>query len=138
MRFMDASVDELDVADPASAWERAGFTVDPVGELETVRVGRVRIRLVGRDLGAGVVGWSLRDVPAGDVDGIPTRRSHAAAATPAEHANGVTAIDHLVLFSPDLARTVEALAAIGARPRRERDAELGGRPIRQIFSGSVR
>ena len=54
-------------------------------------------------------------------------------ATPAIHANGVTAIDHVVLMSPDLDRTVEALAAIAVEPRRQRDAELGGRPIRQIF-----
>ena len=52
---------------------------------------------------------------------------------PAEHANGVIGIDHVVLFSPDLGRTVAALAAVGVEPRRERDAELGGRPIRQIF-----
>ena len=52
---------------------------------------------------------------------------------PAEHANGVTAIDHVVLLSPDLGRTVASLAAVGAEPRRERDGELGGRPIRQIF-----
>ena len=52
---------------------------------------------------------------------------------PAEHPNGVTAIDHVVLLSPDLGRTVESLAAIGVEPRRERDGELGGRPIRQVF-----
>jgi hypothetical protein len=36
-------------------------------------------------------------------------------------------------MSPDLRRTVASLAALGVHPRRERDAELGGRPIRQIF-----
>jgi hypothetical protein len=38
-----------------------------------------------------------------------------------------------VLLSPDLRRTVEALAAVGSEPRRERDTELGSRPVRQIF-----
>jgi hypothetical protein len=38
-----------------------------------------------------------------------------------------------VLLSPDLNRTVESLAAVGVAPRRERDGELGGQPIRQIF-----
>ena len=47
--------------------------------------------------------------------------------------NGVTAIDHVVLLSPDLDRTVKSLAAVGVEPRRERNGELGGRPIRQIF-----
>jgi hypothetical protein len=79
----------------------------------------------------------LRGLPSDDsvrdLDGIPTRRSSAVTAPPAMHANGVTAIDHVVLLSPDLPRTVESMAAVGVHPRRERDGELGGRPIRQIF-----
>ena len=129
------AVDAFEVADPADAWTRAGFSVDSD---HVCRIGGVRIRLVGRlDTGTGIVGWSLRGLPPDssldDLDGVPTTRSDAVIATPAEHANGVTAIDHVVLMSPDLDRTVEALAAIGVEPRRQRDAELGGRPIRQIF-----
>jgi hypothetical protein len=131
---MTVTVDELVVADPADAWTAAGFSVDPDA---VCRVGGVRIRLVGRDTQTGVVGWSLRGLPSGgafdDLDGIPTTRSSAVAAAPAVHANGVTAIDHVVLLSPDLHRTVESLAAVGVEPRREREGELGGRPIRQMF-----
>jgi hypothetical protein len=131
---MTVTVDELVVADPADAWTAAGFSVDPDA---VCRVGGVRIRLVGRDTQRGVVGWSLRGLPSGgaldDVDGVPTTRSSVGAAAPAVHGNGVTAIDHVVLLSPDLHRTVESLAALGVEPRRERDGELGGRPIRQIF-----
>lgn len=101
------------------------------------RIGTVRIRLVGRDRGTGIVGWSLRglssDLSIDDLDGIPTIMSAGIVSAPATHANGVIAIDHLVLLSPDLGRTVESLAAVGLQPRRERDGELGGRPIRQIF-----
>ena len=131
---MTVSVDELEVADPPDAWTRAGFSVDSDA---VCRVGGVRIRLVGRGRGAGIVGWSLQGLPSnrstGDLDGIPTTTSSAAPAAPATHPNGVTTIDHVVLMSPDLNRTVESLVSIGAHPRRERDAELGGRPIRQIF-----
>ena len=161
---MTVTVDELEIADPADAWTRAGFSVDSDG---VCRIGGVRIRLVGRDTGgaqaatsntgaapaatsehgaapaatsehgAGIVGWSLRGLPSGlsldDLDGIPTTRSGAVPAAPATHANGVTAIDHVVLLSPDLNRTVESMAVVGAEPRRERGAELGGRPIRQVF-----
>ncbi len=131
---MTVTVDELVVADPADAWTAAGFSVDPDA---VCRVGGVRIRLVGRDTQTGIVGWSLRGLPSDgafdDLDGIPTTRSSAVAAAPAVHANGVTAIDHVVLLSPDLHRTVESLAAVGVQPRREREGELGGRPIRQIF-----
>lgn len=135
---MTVSLDELRVADPADAWTRAGFSVDADG---VCRVGAVRVRLLGRDhdggIGSrGIVGWSLRHLPdhaPPDLDGVPTTRSPSAPAVPAAHANGVTGIDHVVLLSPDLRRTVSALSAIGMHPRRTRDAEISGAPIRQIF-----
>lgn len=131
---MTVGIEELEIADPADAWRRAGFNVDSD---DVCRVGGVRIRLVGYGRGVGIVGWSLSGLPShrsiGDLDGIPTTTTEAIAAQPAVHANGVTEIDHIVLLSPHLSRTVEALAAIDVQPRRERDAELGGRPIRQIF-----
>ena len=132
------TVDELDLADPTDAWTRAGFSVDSGGDTAAVcRIGGIGIRLVGRDGGTGIVGWSLGGLPPDwaldDLDGVPTKRSTAVAAAPGTHPNGVTSIDHVVLLSPDLSRTVEALAAIGVDPRRERDGELGGQPIRQIF-----
>ncbi|WP_370330995.1 glyoxalase [Mycolicibacterium hippocampi] len=131
---MTVSLDEIQVADPVQAWTQAGFAV---GADAVCRVGGVGIRLVGRDRGTGIVGWSLRGLPPGrsieGLDGVPTTRSDAAPGIPGTHPNGVTAIDHVVLLSPDLGRTVESLAAVGVEPRRERDGELGGRPIRQIF-----
>jgi hypothetical protein len=134
---MTVTVDELAVADPADAWTRAGFSVDSGGDSDAVcRIGGVRIRLVG-GRGTGIVGWSLRGLPSDrtidDLDGVPTTRSDTDSATPAAHPNGVTSIDHVVLLSPDLGRTVEALAAIGVDLRRERDGALGGRRIRQLF-----
>ena len=128
------TIDEFVVADPADAWTRAGFSVDSDA---VCRIGGVRIRLAGPDRGAGIVGWSLRGLPSDgslhDLDGIPTTRSDAVAAMPAEHPNGVLAIDHVVLLSPDLRRTVESLTTVGVEPRRERDGQLSGRSIRQIF-----
>jgi len=126
---MTVTVDEFQIADEADVWRAAGFSVDADS---VSRVGDVRLRLVGS--GSGIVGWTLRGLPFdGALDGIPTSQSDAVAASPAVHANGVTSIDHVVLLSPDLARTVASLAAVGLQPRRERDAELGGQPMRQIF-----
>jgi len=126
---MTVTVDEFQIADTTDVWRSAGFSVDADA---VCRVGDVRLRLVGD--GTGIVGWSLRDVPVdGAIDGIPTSRSDAVAPLPGVHPNGVTSIDHVVLLSPNLARTVSSLAAIGLQPRRERDAELGGQPMRQIF-----
>ncbi|MEV0672625.1 glyoxalase [Mycobacterium sp. NPDC050441] len=135
---MTVTIGELEVADPPDAWTRAGFTVDSGAGADPIcRVGGVRIRLVGRDRGTGIIGWSLGGLPPDgtfeDLDGIATTRSDAVTAQPATHPNGVTAIDHVVLLSPDLDRTVAAMAPIGVDPRRERDTELGGRRMRQIF-----
>jgi len=131
---MTITVDEIEVADPSEAWTRAGFSL---GSDAVCRIGGVRIRLAGSDHGTGILGWTLRGLPSGDtvldLDGIPTTRSDAVVAAPAEHANGVTAIDHIVMLSPDLGRTVDSLTTIGVAPRRERDGHLGGRPIRQLF-----
>lgn len=131
---MTVTVAEFEVADPPDAWTRAGFTVDADA---VCRVGGVRIRLVGRERGSGIVGWSLRDLPSAagidDLDGIATTHSTADPAQPATHPNGATAVDHVVLMSPNLDRTVASLATVGVEPRRERDTELGGRPMRQIF-----
>ena len=116
---MAVTVDALEVADPADAWTRAGFSVDAgVGAAAVCRVGAVRIRLVGLDRATGIVGWSLRGLPSDvsihDLDGIPTIRSAGIVSEPATHPNGVIAIDHVVLLSPDLGRTVDSLAAVGA------------------------
>ncbi len=131
---MSVAIAAVAVADSPQAWAAAGFSVD---DDAACRVGSVRIELVGRERGAGIIGWSLRGLPADglleDIDGVPTTRSQADVAAPAAHPNGVTAIDHVVLLSPHLDRTVAALATVGADPRREREGELGGRPIRQVF-----
>src|SRR6185436_4145406 len=47
--------------------------------------------------------------------------------------NGSQHIDHVVLLTPNLARTVEALASIGLTPRGERDSDTYGAPMRQVF-----
>lgn len=123
---------ELLVADSAQAWRSAGFQVDPDG---VCRIGQVGIRLVGPEAGRGIVGWVLRDLPeaVGDLAGVPTQRTDSAPVNAAVHPNGVTEIDHVVLLSPDLPNTVAAFVVAGVEPRRERDGEMGGQPIRQVF-----
>jgi hypothetical protein len=132
---MGVTIDEILVGDPPEAWAAAGFSVDADG---TCRIGHVRVRLVGRDGGKRILGWSLRDAPParladGLLDGLPTAASTATPAVPAAHANGATHIDHVVVLSPDLARTTTALGTIGLAPRGERDADTYGAPMRQVF-----
>jgi len=132
---MGVTIDEILVGDPPEAWEAAGFSVDDDG---TCRIGTVRVRLVGRDGGKRILGWSLRGAPAarladGTLDGLATSASDVEAAVPAEHTNGATHIDHVVLLTPDLARTVAALGTVGLQPRGERDTDTYGAPMRQVF-----
>lgn len=132
---MGVTIDEILVGDPPEAWAAAGYAVDDDG---TCRIGHVRVRLVGRDGGKRILGWSLRDAPParladGVLDGIPTTASDAEPCEPAEHPNGAQHIDHVVLLSPNLERTIEALAGLGVVPRGERRTDTYGAPMRQVF-----
>ncbi|HET6665553.1 MAG TPA: hypothetical protein VFG94_14900 [Acidimicrobiales bacterium] len=135
---MTVELAELEVGDEPDAWEAAGFTV---GDDDTIQVGAVRIRLAGHDGGRRIRSWTLRGVdPAvSSVDGIVTRAGTEPDGdidgdVPA-HPNGVVAIDHVVLLSPDLARTTGALEALGVGLRRTRqiDESQYGFPAVQSF-----
>ncbi len=132
---MGVTIDEIVVGDPPEAWAAAGFTVDDDG---ACRIGHVRVRLVGRDAGKRILGWTLRDaaegaLAGGSLDGLPTTASTAEPAEPAVHANGATYIDHVVVLCPDLARTAAAVEALGLARRGERDTDTYGAPMRQVF-----
>lgn len=131
---MAPELDEVVIADPPDAWEAAGFHVDGDG---TVRVGGVRVRLVGSGAGRRIVGWSFRGLPAGTtaIDGLPTTSTDRPPCEPATHGNGATGLDHVVVLTPDTDRTVEALAALGIELRRTRDvgADQYGFDARQSF-----
>jgi hypothetical protein len=127
------TIDELVVGDPAEAWRSAGFHVDADG---VCRIGRVRVRLAGSDGGRGIRSWSLRGIDppdGGTVDGLPTGASTAEPCEPASHPNGVVAIDHVVLLTPDPPRTVGALGRVGLAPRGSRTTDTYGAPMLQTF-----
>jgi hypothetical protein len=124
------TIDELTVADAPQAWSAAGFEVD--GDICVV--GDVRIRLAGIDAGKGLTGWSLRGIEATELDGLVTARSdRQPPGDLAAHPNGVTALDHVVVITPALDRTVAALqdAALDLRRIREEPTPAGA--PRQAF-----
>jgi hypothetical protein len=117
----------LRVAGSPAAWASCGFAVRD-GQ---TAVGTVRLRFQDGD--GGVVGWSLRDLRAAELDGLPTERAQAPPPHPTEHPNGAVRIDHLVAFTDELARSIAALEAGGLSLRRVREPEEPGPPLRQAF-----
>jgi hypothetical protein len=123
------TVDELIVADPPEIWREAGFHVEGDG----CEVGTVRVRLAGRGERRGIVGWSVRDPASLDLDGLPTTATKRPPAAGAQHPNGALSVDHLVVMSPALDRTAEALRAAGLDFRRLREGATPGGSNRQAF-----
>jgi hypothetical protein len=128
-----AALTDLDVADEPAAWSALGFAVGPEGMID---LGGVRIRPCGAGAGRGIVAAGFAGANSGaGFDGLPARAPLArpsAAAPVAAHPNGAVAIDHLVVTTPALGRTVAALAAAGLDLRGTRDVP-GERPLRQAF-----
>jgi hypothetical protein len=127
---MGARLVALAVADEPVVWQDAGFAVDHAGRCW---LGDVAVTLTPGS-GTGVTAWSLEGID-GPVDGLPTidlpPTEPAGAAV--LHPNGTTAIDHVVVTTPHVDRTVAALEGAGLEARRVRDAGSGDRPIRQVF-----
>jgi hypothetical protein len=125
------TIERIALADDPSRWETLGFTVRG----DTVQLGTVSLSLAGREAGRGILGWSLRGIASAELDGLPTAIAQAPP-SPTEapgHANGVTAIDHLVAMSPELDRSVHALQAAGLDLRRIREQPTPAGAPRQAF-----
>jgi hypothetical protein len=131
-------VTELRLDCPPDRLTRLGFAVAD----GRTRIGTVDV-LVEDGTGAGLTGWSLAGVTSTDLDGVPTTVADldeagapgpaTGAAPAATHPNGARSIDHVVLQTPDLDRTLAALAAAGLDLRRTRDAGTPDRPVTQAF-----
>jgi hypothetical protein len=150
------TIDEITIADEPDTWRALGFDVSDDG----CQIGGVMIRFAGAGAGAGadagagagagadrgsregrpereaagILGWSLRDLPSAELDGLPTTSSDAPARPPAmRHPNGVLEIDHVVAISPSFERSVEAFQAVGLDLRRVREEPTPAGAPRQAF-----
>jgi hypothetical protein len=94
-------------------------------------VGDVSIEFVEGD--RGIVDWALTDVKAAGIDGLPTRLGAPPDSRSSVHTNGVTEIDHVVVLTPRVERTVEALERSGIELRRIREGDTGMGTFRQAF-----
>jgi hypothetical protein len=128
---MAVALTELVVGDEAAAWEAAGFVVD--GDRTTI--GSVGVRFEP-DRGPGVRSWVLAgvDPSVATLDGIPTMVATDPAQPPSvEHPNGAVGVDHVVVASPDVARSIAALEAVGLEARRTREVGTPDSPRLQVF-----
>lgn len=123
-----AQIEELLLGDGPQAWEALGFEVRE----GACSIGTVRLRLQGR--GGGISGWSVSGLGEGELDGLPTERTAPAAGGSApEHPNGVVRVDHVVVMTPDLDRTIAALQDVGLDLRRIREEPTPAGAPRQAF-----
>jgi len=112
------------LGDAPAVWERLGFTVQD----GVVHLGGVRV-VLGAD-GDGIVGWSFRDLHNRDLDGLGACPSDAPPPPPVAHPNTASALDHIVVLTPDFDRTLTKFQEAGLDFRRVREAGDG---VRQAF-----
>jgi catechol 2,3-dioxygenase-like lactoylglutathione lyase family enzyme len=129
-----STIVELLVGDEADAWRSAGFAVDG----DVCQIGQVRLRLAPDPDGrAGLLGWVLAGTPTdelSDVDGLRTSLGEPPDTAAGDHPVGALQIDHVVVTTPDLDRTVRAIErSLGLALKRTRDGDAYGQPVRQAF-----
>ena len=125
----------IDVTDPPGLWSDLGFAVDATGRCRVsgvaLRLGAPPSRSAASGGAAGLGGWAVDGAP--DLQELPVAAGEPETdasrpgdpADEPDHRNGVTALDHVVVTTPDLDRTVGAFEASGLALRRVREAGGG-------------
>jgi catechol 2,3-dioxygenase-like lactoylglutathione lyase family enzyme len=129
------SIARLMVDDDPSVWRSAGFAVDSSGHC---RIGTVELVIEAVGDATGITSWVLAAAPdetVNDVDGLSTAHGEpASVGGPVDHRNGAVSIDHVVVMTPDLDRTIAAVErGLGVPLKRIREAQAGDRDVRQAF-----
>lgn len=132
----------LELADDSTAWEDAGFAVTD----DRMMLDGVEFCFVGAGTAEfdsttrGIRGWHLDGVwkEGGQLDGLVDAASAVTApgdsASPAAaHPNGITGIDHLVVATPHLARSIAAFEDAGLEARRTRTFRIADSERQQTF-----
>lgn len=121
---------EVALAVDADPWVRLGMHVSN----NRVQVGRMRLRFGAAQHGLGLTVLHDRGLPY-RIDGVATYEEDVPATEPAPNGLGAIQIDHVVLATPDLARTVEAFEqALRTTVRRVRTDPTGsGARLHQAF-----
>jgi hypothetical protein len=115
----------FNIGDPPELWEELGFVVDD----GCVWVSGICHRL--NAAGQGIVSWSLRGLSS--LTELPLAEDAPDFRPNPRHPNGVIALDHVVIVTPDLERTVSAFERQGIPLRRTRQVGTTERPNTQAF-----
>ena len=121
---MRPELDSIVLGDAPHVWQRLGFVVED----GVIALGGVRL-VLGAD-GDGIVGWSFRDLESPDLDGLVAFPSQAPPPRAVAHPNTASAVDHVVVLTPDFDRTTRKFRDAGLDYRRTRKAGGG---VRQAF-----
>jgi catechol 2,3-dioxygenase-like lactoylglutathione lyase family enzyme len=124
-----ARLAELVIGGSPRPWRAVGFAVDDDGR---ARIGQVGLHFEPGE--PGLLRWAMAEEGsariATEVDGVVTGVADPPAGPAPRHLNGAVVIDHVVMRTPDLPRTIDAVSgALGADLRRVRDAG----PVQQAF-----
>jgi hypothetical protein len=117
----------LRVGDPISHWQAAGFAT--TGDL--IRIGNTTI-VCDPTAGSGIQAVAIGGLTQ-PVDGLPIDPNEVVCAPELPHPNHITRIDHLVMLSPAVERTSQALMLAGLERRRIRTFDVNGEARRQDF-----
>ncbi len=127
------------LGDDPDAWSALGFAVRPGSDSQgapvpaSVRLANTTIGLTGS--GTGFIGWEIEGVDR-SLDGLP-HSADPGCGTGDDRAdgnpNGIDAIDHVVISTGDVPRSLAAFEAVGLQPRGGRSTTSYGSPMSQTF-----
>jgi hypothetical protein len=81
----------------------------------------------------GIRDWSMRNLEATELDGSAFGMPAADFKPTPDHPNGVVSLDHLVISTPDMGRTIESFESAGIELRRTRPTGTAEAPTQQAF-----
>jgi hypothetical protein len=148
---VDAKVEWLTVSGDPELWRSLGLTVLDNGMIPLFGTS---LRIVSPASGAqgsdnpetGIVSWALSGIPAPGppesavllIDGLPTEAVEEAPPVFASHELAASALDHVVVLTPDLERTCAAIAeATGCELKRIREVGSMRQGFHRIGRGGL-
>ena len=135
-------VEWLTVVGDRDVWRSLGLTVTDDGIVPLIGTSIRIVATGGAVATGGIAGWALSGVVAepvdGSVDGLTTDVVEGAGPIHAAHPLAASGLDHVVVLTPDLERTSEAIATVtGCELRRIREVGTMRQGFHRIGRGGL-